>query len=72
MNPSTLDTVDTFATYQAARCLQDEAREVMNRLERLADHGVKKASKLLDAAWCRYNRRTYRVNMAEALHWGAI
>ncbi len=72
MNPSTLEVFDTFATYQAARRLQDQALDAYKRLELLADHDVKRASHLLDAAWCRYNRRTYRVNMAEDLHWGAL
>lgn len=65
MNPS------TFTTYKSASNLQKEALEVMNKLELLADHGVSKAEKLLDAAWVRYNRRTYRVNLAADLHWGA-
>ena len=70
MNPTI--TEDTFTTYQDASQLQKEALAAMNRLELLADHGVAKAEKLLDAAWVRYNRRTYRVNLAADLHWGAL
>ena len=62
----------TFETYQAANELQAQARETMNRLELLADHGVKKAEKLLNDAWTRYNRRTGRVNEAAYRHWGDL
>ena len=66
MNPS------TFEVYQAASKLQKQALEVMNKLELLADHGITKAEKLLDAAWCRYNRRAARTNEAAYHHWGDL
>ena len=72
MNPSTSHGYDTFATYQAERELQDQALDTYKRLEALADHGVSKAEKLLTPAWVRYNRRTYRVNLAADQHWGAL
>lgn len=62
----------TFETYQAARKLQDEARITMNRLELLADHGICKAERLLQEAWCRYNRRAARTNEAAYRHWGDL
>lgn len=70
MNPSIRS--DSFTTYQDASKLQREALEAMKRLELLADHGIAKAEKLLDAAWVRYNRRTYRVNLTADLHWGRV
>ena len=66
MNPS------TFEKYQIASRLQDEARESMNRLEALADNGVRKAEKLLNLAWERYSRRTYIFNVAADRHWESL
>ena len=62
----------TFQSYQTASELQAQARETMNRLELLADHGVKKAEKLLNDAWTRYNRRTGITNEAAYRHWGDL
>ena len=64
--------INTFQTYQTASELQAQARETMNRLELLADHGVKKAEELLDDAWGRYNRRTGLANRAADIHWGSL
>jgi len=63
---------NTFARYQTASELQNQARELFNRLELLADHGVKKAEKLLEDAWGRYNRRTGAANQAADIHWGSL
>lgn len=62
----------TFDTYQAASKLQTQALETMNNLELLADNGVRKAEKLLDTAWMRYNRRAATVNEAAYRHWGSL
>ena len=62
----------TFDTYQAASKLQTQALETMNKLELLADNGVRKAEKLLNDAWDRYNRRTFIVNRAANQHWGDL
>ena len=62
----------TFEIYQMASKLQEQARETMNSLEALADSGVRKAEKLLNQAWERYNRRTYQVNVAAYRHWGDL
>ena len=66
MNPS------TFEKYQAASKLQEQARESMNRLEALADSGTRKAEKLLNLAWERYNRRAARTYEAAYRHWGDL
>ncbi len=64
--------VTTFEKYQIASKLQDQARESMNRLEALADTGVRKAEKLLNLAWERYSRRTYIFNVAADRHWESL
>ena len=66
MNPS------TFEKYQIASKLQGEALEAMNKLEAQADSGVRKAEKLLNLAWERYNRRAARTYEAAYRHWGDL
>ena len=72
MNPSTFDTCDTFATYQAASKLWKEAMALLNRLGERAEAGDKKARRLEDVAWARYNRRVGKMNQAGDMHWGAL
>ena len=62
----------TFEKYQAASKLQDQALQVMNRIEAKADEGVRKAEKLLNLAWERYNRRAARTYEAAYRHWGDL
>ena len=62
----------TFEKYQAASKLQGEALEAMNKLEAKADEGVRKAEKLLNSAWIRYNRRAKRTYEAAYRHWGDL
>ena len=62
----------TFQRYQAASKLQEQARESMDRIEALADNGVRKAEKLLNLAWLRYNRRAKRTYEAAYRHWGDL
>ena len=62
----------TFEKYLAASKLQGEALQVMNRIEAKADEGVRKAEKLLDSAWLRYNRRAKRTYEAAYRHWGDL
>ena len=64
--------ISTFERYQAASKLQDEALQVMNRIEAKADEGVRKAEKLLNLAWERYNRRAARIYEAAYRHWGDL
>ncbi len=66
MNPS------TFEKYLAASKLQDQARHTMNRIEAKADEGVRKAEKLLNLAWERYNRRAAVTYEAAYRHWGDL
>ena len=62
----------TFQKYQAVSKLQERARESMDRIEAKADEGVKKAEKLLNLAWLRYNRRAARTYEAAYRHWGDL
>lgn len=64
--------ITTLESVKYERKLQDEAHRLEERLELLTRHGVTRAEELLDAAWARYNRRTYRVNVAFDAHWGVL
>ena len=72
MNPSTFDSCDTFSAYLITSKLWREAMALLNRLGERAQAGDKKASRLEDAAWLRYNHRVYNMNQAADLHWGAL
>ncbi len=62
----------TFEKYQAASTLQNQALQTMNKLEAMADNGARKAEKLLNSAWNRYNRRAARTYEAAYRHWGDL
>ena len=72
MNPSIPSEFDTFTTYQATSRLWKEAMTLLNRLDEKAEAGDKKARRLEDVAWARYNRRVFKLNHAEDHHWGAL
>ena len=72
MNASRFESYQTFERYQAECKLQDQARELLYAVEAKADAGVRKAERLIEPSWQRYNRRSGRVNIAADRHWGAL
>ena len=72
MNPSTLSLTDPLTAFRLATCLQRQALELLNVLGERAETGDKKAQRLENLAWYRYNRRTGLVNYAADLHWGSL